>query len=125
MWARFKGTGDPATGRIANPELIFIDVGVVNTIDGQPAQDFIVHEYVAFVMLESKGFEKILIDDDSAGGNDGVDHVIANEVDHDLFQTGGNEGPGEAENNGALIIAQHCIINLRGPAEIAGGKRHL
>src|SRR6266404_273056 len=34
----FKRIGDLSAGCIANPELIFVDVGVVNTIDGQPAQ---------------------------------------------------------------------------------------
>ena len=76
-------------------------------------------------MLEPERLKKILIDDNSAGRNDGVDHVVANEIDDHLFQARGNEGSGEAENDGTFVIAQHRVINLRGPAEIAGRECHL
>src|SRR6267143_5596550 len=108
---------------IADSKLIFVDVGVVNPIDGEAAQDIIVHEDVALVMFEPEGLEKILIDDDGARGNNGIDHIVANEIDDHLFQARGNERPSKAENDGALIVAQHRVVNLRGSAEIAGGKR--
>ena len=83
--ARLKSVGDLAAGRIANAQLIFIDIGVVNTIDSETAQHVIIHVDLAFVMLEAEGFEEILIDNDRPGGNDRVNHIVANEVNDHVF----------------------------------------
>ena len=81
-----KRIGNLARDGVANAQLIFVDVGVVDAIDREPAQDVVAHEDVAFVMLETERFEKILVDDDGAGRNDGVHHVVADEIDHDVLE---------------------------------------
>ena len=53
--------------------------------DGEAAQNVVVHKNVALVMLEPESFEEILIDDDGAGGNDRIHHVIAHQIDNDVF----------------------------------------
>src|SRR6266403_66868 len=59
-----------AASGIANPQLIFVNVSIVNSVNGEATQNVVVHKNVALVMLEPEGFEEILIDDDSPGGND-------------------------------------------------------
>ena len=41
--------------------------------------------------MKAERFEKILIDDNRAGRDNGVHHVVTDEIDHDVFQTGGKE----------------------------------
>ena len=75
-------------------------------------------------MFEAKRFEKILIDNDGAGGNDRVHHVVPDKVDNHIFQPGGEKRTGQTENDRAIFIAQHRFVNLRGAAKIAGRERH-
>ena len=37
------------------------------------------------VVAEAERLEEVLVDDVGAGGDDGVDHVVADEVDEDLL----------------------------------------
>ena len=76
-------------------------------------------------MFEAERFEKVLIDNDRASGNDRIHHVVLDEIDNDLFQAGGKDRAGQAKNDRAIFVAQHHVIDLRGPAEIARRECHL
>ena len=121
---RFEGIGDLARDGVAHPQLIFIDVSVVNAVDRELPERVVAHEDVALVVLVAEGFEEILVDDDGAGGNDRVHHVVLHQVHQHLLQARGNERAGEAHDDGAILVAQHIVEDVRGAAKIAGGKRH-
>ena len=76
-------------------------------------------------MLVTERLKKVLIDDDRAGRNDRVHHVVLDQVDHDLLQSCGDKRAGETEDNCAIFFLQHLVVNLRGTPEVARGKRHL
>src|SRR6185295_15075834 len=124
MWTWLKLVGNFTGGRITNTQLIFVDVGIVNAVDREPPQYIVVDIDLALVMLEPKCFEEVLIDDDGAGGNDRVYHVVPDQIDHDILETGGEKGSREAKHDRAIFIPKHCIVDVRGTAEITGGERH-
>jgi hypothetical protein len=85
-------------GLVADAELFFVDEGVVDTVDHQLAEVSVTCAVLVFVagdvVVEAEGFEEVLIDDVGTGGDDGVDHVVADEVDEDFLQAGGDERAG-------------------------------
>ena len=119
MRPRLEFVRDLTAGRIANAQLIFIDVGVVNPIDAEATQHIVVHVDFAFVMLEAERFEEILVDDDGAGGNDRVHHVVSDKIDDHILEAGGEERASQAKNDRAIFFAQHGVVNFRGAAEVA------
>src|SRR5579862_5301420 len=76
-------------------------------------------------MLVAESFEEVLIDDVGAGRNHGVHHVVANEIDKDLLQTSADERAGEAEDDAALLVAEHALINRSCPVEVTGAEGHV
>ena len=76
-------------------------------------------------MVEAEGFEEVLIDDVGSGGDDGVDHVVAEEVDEDLLEAGGDEGAGQAEDDSAVGVAEHHFVDAGGAGCVAGGVGHV
>ena len=50
---------------------------------------------------------------------------MADKIDNHIFQAGGKNGTGQAENDRAIFLAEHRVVNLCGPAEIARGEGHL
>ena len=75
-------------------------------------------------MPKAESFEEVLVDDVGAGRDDGVDHVVANEVDEDLLQAGGDKGAREAEDHAAVLIAQHALVDGSRPGEVTGAVGH-
>ena len=110
-----EGVGDLAGGVVADTELFLVDEGVVDAVDHELAEVGVVLAVFVLiagdVVLEAEGFKEVLIDDVGAGGDDGVDHVVADEVDDDLFEAGGDEGAGEAENDAAFGVAEHHLVD--------------
>ena len=94
-------------GLVADAELVFVDEGVVDAVDDELAELAVVRAVlycvVGDVVLEAEGFEEILVDDVGAGGDDGIDHVVADHVDEDLLEAGGDERAGEAEDDAAFV----------------------
>ena len=60
-------------------------------------------------MAEAEGFEEILVDDVGAGADDGVHHVVSNQVGKYFFQAGADEGAGQAENDSAFFVVEHAV----------------
>src|SRR5438477_1568225 len=50
MGARLELVRDFAASRITNPQLILINIRVIDAIDAETAQDIVAHDDVAFVM---------------------------------------------------------------------------
>jgi hypothetical protein len=78
--ARFQAVGDLADRVIGLLQLLFIDIGVVDTIDVERAQRVVVRDFKRLIMLVAKRFEEIHVDDRGAGGDDSVHHVVAHEI---------------------------------------------
>jgi hypothetical protein len=74
---------------------------------------------------EAQGFKEVLIHHVGAGGDDGVDHVVADHVHDDLFQARADQRPGQAEDHAAFLVAQHAVINLGRPVQVAGAVGHV
>ena len=77
------------------------------------------------VVVEAEGFEEVLVDDVGAGGDDGVDHVVADEVDEELLQAGGDERAGEAEDDAAVSVAEHHVVDGGGAGGVTRGVGHV
>ena len=56
--------------------------------------------------------------------DDGVDHVVADEVDEDLLQAGGDERAGEAEDDAAVLVAEHALVDGGSPGKVTGAVGH-
>src|SRR5207302_8794490 len=95
-------------------QLVLVNVSVVDAIDGETTQHVIVYRDGALVMFEAERLEKILIDDDGAGRDDRVDHFVPDKIDNHLFEPGGDERAGEAENDRAILLLQHSVIDVCG-----------
>ena len=116
--AGLEGVGDLVGGLVADAELFFVDEGVVDAVDHQLAEVGVACAVLVLVagdvVVEAEGLEEVLIDDVGAGGDDGVDHVVADEVDEDLLEAGGDERAGEAEDDAAVGVAEHHVVDVGG-----------
>ena len=125
--AGLERVGDLVGGLVADAELFLVDEGVVDAVDHQLAQLGVACAVLVLVagdvVVEAEGFEEVLIDDVGAGGDDGVDHVVADEVDEDFLQAGGDEGAGEAEDDAAVGVAEHHVVDVGGAAGVARRSR--
>ena len=59
------------------------------------------------------------------GGDDGVDHVVADEIDDDLLQAGGDERAGEAEDDAAFGVGEHHVVDGGGSVQVARRVGHM
>ena len=114
---------------IAYPKLILVDQGVVNPVDHHFVQHAIVHTglevFIRDVVAEAETLEEILIDDVGAGGDDRINHPVPHHVGEDFLQPGAVERSGQTENDAAILVAEHPVVNLRGPVEIACAVSHV
>ena len=91
--------------------MIFVDVSVVNPVDGEPAQHVVVHVDLALVMFEAERFEEILIDNNGAGGNDRVHHVVADKLEprpyssREFIREMGRHLAEHARNRDSVVLA--------------------
>jgi hypothetical protein len=127
--SRLKLIEDFLRGLIADAQLILVDEGVVNAIDRVFAQLAVEHAALELIVgdpvAKAQGLEKILVDHVGAGGDDRIDHIVAQHVHEDFFQPGADERSGQAEDDAALAIAQHAVVNIRGAVQVARGEGHL
>ena len=109
-------------------KLFFVDERVVDAIDHQLAQGGVFRslavEVVGDPVLVAERLEEILVDNVGAGGNNGVHHVVADQVDENLLQSGADQRSGEAEDHAALLVAQHALVDGSGPGKITGAVGH-
>ncbi len=74
------------------PQLFLVDQRVVNAIDHQFAQRGVFRsllvQLVGNVVFEAESLKEVLIDDVGTRRNNCVHHVVADQVDKDLLQTG-------------------------------------
>ena len=127
--AGLEGVGDLVGGLVADAELFLVDEGVVDAVDHQLAEVGVACAVLVLVagdvVVEAEGLEEVLVDDVGAGGDDGVDHVVADEVDEDLLQAGGDEGAGEAEDDAAVGVAEHHVVDVGGAGGVTRGVGHV
>ena len=85
---------------VADAQVVFADQRVVDAVDGVLAQLAVEQAALELVggdvVPEAEGFEEVLVDDVGAGGDDRVDHVVADHVHEDLLQARADQRPGEA-----------------------------
>lgn len=78
----------------------------------QALQFGVISPDVAAVMVEPETFEEILVHDDRSRGDDRVDHGVADHVDDDAFQPRAHKRAGEAQDDAAVLIREHPVIDL-------------
>ncbi len=76
------------------------------------------------VVVEAEGLKEVLVDDVGAGRDDGVDHVVAHQVDDNLLQACRDQRSGEAEDDAAIGIAEHHLVDRGGASGIARAEGH-
>jgi hypothetical protein len=127
--AGFERVGDLVDGLVADAQLVLVDEGVVDAIDGKLAELAVERAVLVLVagevVVEAEGLEEVLIDDVGAGGDDGVDHVVADEVDQDLLETCGDERAGEAEDDAAVGVVEHHVVDGGCAVGVTRGVGHV
>ena len=113
---------------VADAKLFLVDQRVVDAVDHEFAElavaDAALELVAGDVVAEAEGFEEVLVDDVGAGGDDGVHHVVADHVDEDLLQPRGDQRAGQAEDDAALIVAEHPVVDVGGAGGIARSVGH-
>jgi len=122
--ARLQPVGDFADGVVAGLEFFLIDVGVVDAVDVLRAQVVVVDIRRALVVAEAQGLEEVHVDDAGPGRDDGVHHVVADQVGIDLHAAAGRGRTGERQEDRAVLVGQHVVVDAGRPRQIARGERH-
>ena len=76
-------------------------------------------------MLVAQRFEEVLVNDISARRHHRIDHVVPDQVDENLLQPCTDQRTGKAQDDPALFIAQHALINRSCPGKVTGAVRHV
>ena len=103
MWPRRKCIRNLAGGGVANPELIFIDVSIVNAIDLEPTEDIIAAVGAAstgggrIVVGFAAESESLISHAESKLREKGMDLIIANDITR-------TDAGFDVETNAATII---------------------
>ena len=103
----------------------FIDIGIVDAIDQQRAQRVVIRHFQCLIMLVAKAFEEIHVNDGSAGGHDAIDHVVAQQIGIEIHAAAGAGRTGDHQEDGAIGIGQHLVVDGGGAGQIAAGEAHL
>ena len=115
-------------GLVAKAQFLFIDERVVDAIDHQFAQGGVFRSLAVKVVGDpvpvSQRLEEVLVDHVGPGRNHGIDHVVAHQVDKNLFQSGADQRSGEAENHSAILVAQHALVDGSRPGKVTGAVGH-
>ena len=109
---RLQGIGDASDGLIARPQLVLVDEGVVDAVDGHVPQPVVVQGRAAQVVAEAHGLEEVLVDDVGAGGDDGVHHVVVHQgTGIEGFEVQVLDGRGQESRLG--VDGFHHVISRR------------
>jgi hypothetical protein len=114
---------------VADPQLVLADQRVVDPVDRvvpelavvQPALELLVGDPV----LEPEGLEEVLVDDVRPGRHDRVDHVVADHVDEHLLHPGRHHRPGQGQDDPAVAVAEHPLVDVGRPVQVAAAERQL
>ena len=116
-------------GIVANAQLVFVDQRIVNAVDVRFAEHVVIQPGLeplfGDVMAVAQAFEEILIDNVRPGADDAIDHPAADHFDENALQPGADQRTRQAQNHAALLVAQHAVVNLRRPGQIAGRIGHV
>src|SRR5258706_9983450 len=127
--ARLELIEDLLRRLIADAQLFFVDERVVDAVDHQLAKLAVARAALEFVggdvVLVAEAFEEILIDDVGAGGDDRIDHVIADHVHEDFLEAGADERAGETKDYAALFVLEHAVVDVGGAVQVAGRESHV
>jgi hypothetical protein len=112
-------------GHVADPQLLLVDVGVVDPVDAQLAQLLVVGPRIAAVVPEAEGLEEVLVDDVRPGRDDRVDHVVLDHQRHGVLETGREQAAGQGQDDAAVPVGQHPVDDVRGGGKVAGLEGHV
>ena len=59
------------------------------------------------------------------GAHDAIDHAVADHVDENLFQARADQRAGQAQDDAALLVAEHAVVNVGRPGQVAGAVGHV
>ena len=110
---------------VAVLELLLVDVGVVDAVDIERAQRVVVGDLERLIVLVAQALEEIHVDDGGAGGDDHVDHVVAHQLGIEVHAAAGRSRAGDHQDDGAVLVGQHVVVDLGGAAEVAAGEAHI
>ena len=129
--ARAVGTGLEHVGQlvggvVAGLQLLFIDKGVVDTVDIKFTQFGVGDDILlgADIVFESQSLQEVHVDDGGTGGDHHVDHLVAHHVDIHLHAAGGTGGASYGEDVGAVFLFAHHGEDIGGTGGVATGERH-
>ncbi len=117
--------GDLVDREVAVLQLLLVDVGIVDTVDVEAAQRIVVGHFQRLVVLVAKAFEEIHVDDGGASGDHAIDHVAADQFRIQVHAPARAGGPGDDQENGAILVGQHLVVDVGGARQIAAGEAHL
>ena len=106
-------------------QLLLVDEGVVDAIDVEIAQLRIVDELGPAVVRKTERLEEIHVDHGRPGRHDDVHHVVAQEIDVDLHAAGGAGAARDGQDDRAVVVLEHALVDLARPPELARAERHL
>ena len=110
--ARLEAVEDGGHGVVADAQFVFIDVVVVDAVDRQLAQLGVVDELCALVVAEAQALEEVLVHHDGAGADDGVHHVVVDQVNDHLLQARADQAAGQAQHHTAVLVAQGHVVDV-------------
>ena len=110
---------------VAILQLLLIDIGIVDAVDVERPQRIIIRNFIGLVVLVAKRFEEIHVDDRGARRDDRVDHVRADELRIEIHATAGRGRARDHQDDRAILVLQHHVVDLRRPGEVAAGEAHM
>jgi len=122
---RLQRLGDLEHRVIDVLEIYLVDVGVIDAIDVERAQRIVVGYLERLVMLVAQAFEEIHVHDGGAGGDHAVHHVVAHQFGIGIHAAGRAGRSGDDEEDRAVLVLQHLVVDARRAGKIAAGEAHL
>ena len=129
MGPRRQFIGDLPRHVVANPQFVFVDQGVVNPVDLHPAERVVIHARLeplgGDVMLEPQPLEEILIDDIGAVLTI-ASTIRLRTISTKIFLSPAlTSEPARQRMIAALAVAEHPVVDVGGPMQIAGAIGHV
>lgn len=120
----FEGVGNGFDGAVAVLQFVFVDKGIVDSVDIVFTELFIVDEWCAFVVFVAERLEEVHVDDGRAGGHYAIDHIKAYHIDVDLHTAAGAGAACQDEPVGAAVVVDHPLQDVGGNGRVARGEGH-